>query len=285
MFLSCYFIIHIMLRNFLPPPGDIKDFTAKGKKERYYLYYFSFTSLIHAIIGICGNPVAMYLGGYRYNQPTHLYHMFVMCHAFAYFFFDSVIEIMYGTDDALTNIHHVIVLVVNYTHMNRTYGGFEFCLLYWLAEVTNPFLILRTVWKITGNTNTWYYNLNDKIFAASFILVRMVLSQFGLIYIFEGDNVLFVSKIGFLFIIYISFLWGFVILYNIAVVVKGAFETVETKDKGQIPVVVLAFYDFTYNIEHDKRVKRIFQLSCFFIIVVMPIGYYGFIRGNLFRNF
>jgi len=73
------------------------------------------------------DPVAMYLGGYRYNQPTHLYHMFVMCHAFAYFFFDSVIEIMYGTDDALTNIHHVIVLVVNYTHMNRTYGGFEFC--------------------------------------------------------------------------------------------------------------------------------------------------------------
>ena len=104
--------------------------------------------------------------------------------------------------------------------------------MHFLAEVTNPFLIMRTVWKITGNTSTWYYSLNDRLFAGSFIIVRMVWSPFVLIYIFEGDNVLFANKIGFVFIIYISYLWGFVVLYNIAVVVKESFQAFETKDKG-----------------------------------------------------
>ena len=73
------------------------------------------------------DPIVIYLGGYRYNQPTHLYHMFVMCHALAYFVFDSVIEIIYGTDDVLTNIHHIVVIYANYCHMKGPYGGFEYC--------------------------------------------------------------------------------------------------------------------------------------------------------------
>jgi len=66
------------------------------------------------------------MGGYRWNQPTHLAHMVVMCHAFAYFTYDSIIEIYYGTDDFLTNLHHVIVLVSNYCHVKGEFGGFEY---------------------------------------------------------------------------------------------------------------------------------------------------------------
>jgi len=49
-----------------------------------------------------------------------------MCHAFAYFTYDSIIEIYYGTDDFLTNLHHVIVLVSNYCHVKGEFGGFEY---------------------------------------------------------------------------------------------------------------------------------------------------------------
>jgi hypothetical protein len=184
------------------------------------------------------DPIAMYMAGYRYNQPTHLSHMFIMCHAFAYFTFDSIIEIIYGTDDLLTNLHHVIVLISNYCHMKGQYGGFEYLVMHWLAEVSNPSLILRTIWKLTNKTNTWYYHLNDRIFAGIFIVVRMLLAPVTLLWVFEGDNVLFTCKVGYVFIILISFLWGSTILYNIALALKSAFDVQETKDKGQVPAIV-----------------------------------------------
>jgi hypothetical protein len=50
-----YFILHAVFRLTLPEPGDIKEFEKKGKKAKYYTYYFSFTSLFHAVFGIiCG---------------------------------------------------------------------------------------------------------------------------------------------------------------------------------------------------------------------------------------
>ena len=45
-----------------------------------------------------------------------------------------------------------------------------------------------------GLTNTWYYKLNDKIFAAIFIIARLFVSPVLLFYCFEGDNILFVTK-------------------------------------------------------------------------------------------
>jgi hypothetical protein len=68
----------------------------------------------------------MYYGGYRYDQPNHLYHMFLICHSFAYFAYDSIIEVYYGTDDLLTNAHHIVVVAATYFHIRNTHGGFEF---------------------------------------------------------------------------------------------------------------------------------------------------------------
>jgi hypothetical protein len=72
------------------------------------------------------DPLILYYGGYRYNQPNHLYHMFLMSHAFAYFTYDSIIEIYYRTDDFLTNMHHVCVLISSYCHITSPNCGFEY---------------------------------------------------------------------------------------------------------------------------------------------------------------
>jgi len=73
-----------------------------------------------------------------------------MVHAAAYFVYDSIIEIVYGTADTLTNMHHVFVLVACYFHLSNHYSGWEYVVLHFLAEISNPFLIIRTYLKISG---------------------------------------------------------------------------------------------------------------------------------------
>lgn len=86
-----------------------------------------------------------------------------------------------------------------------------------------------------GKKDTWYYKLNDKIFAAVFLVARLILSPVIMIYIYEGNNVLFVSKFGMCLVVFIQYLWGLKILYNIGLLLKEIFETQETKDKGSMP--------------------------------------------------
>lgn len=52
--------------------------------------------------------------------------MFMITNSFAYFIFDTLIEIIYGTDDMLTNIHHAVCLTVSYFCFCAPHSGFEF---------------------------------------------------------------------------------------------------------------------------------------------------------------
>jgi hypothetical protein len=62
-----------------------------------------------------------------------------MVHSFAYFVYDSIIEIYYGTDDFLTNAHHVVVLAATFTHINNKFGGFEYIGKYLSLKPAFPF--------------------------------------------------------------------------------------------------------------------------------------------------
>ena len=126
-----------LVRQFAPSPGDIKVFKEKRRMKDYHFYYFQYTSLFHAIVGCFAgkvhfkvnfilDPVILYYGGYRYDQPNHLYHNLLICHAFAYFTYDSIIEIYYGTDDLLTNLHHVVVVVSTAFFFFNKFGGYEY---------------------------------------------------------------------------------------------------------------------------------------------------------------
>lgn len=145
--------------------------------------------------------------------------MLLITHSFAYFTYDSIIEIYYGTDDLLTNAHHIVVVTATFFHMMNKYGGFEYVgtsliftlfpilsiwiVLHLMAEVSNPFLIFRTVLKIVGMKETKIYDVNDIIFATVFLIVRMFMTPFALIYLFEGVNILFADKLGISFVLYI----------------------------------------------------------------------------------
>jgi len=84
------------------------------------------------------DPLIIYYGGYRYDQPNHLYHMLLICHAMAYFCYDSIIEIYYGTDDLLTNLHHIVVVVATSFFFFNKYGGFEYMGKIFLRSIYSP---------------------------------------------------------------------------------------------------------------------------------------------------
>jgi hypothetical protein len=93
-----------------------------------------------------------------------------------------------------------------------------------MAEVSNPFLIFRTVLKITGLRDSKIYEINDIIFASTFIVVRMFLTPLVMIYMYEGTKVLVASKIGISFVLYIQLFWCNRIIYLIAEKIKKSYE-------------------------------------------------------------
>ena len=177
------------------------------------------------------------MGGYRYNSDNSIYHMYMISHASAYFVFDSIIEIAYGTADMLTNVHHVVVLFVSYFGMKAPHSGFEYLsntpylnhlALHLLAEVSNPFLILRTILKILGKKDSTIYKVNDMVFAVIFLIARVLLTPFFLIYMFEGHNVIYSIKLGVSFILYVQLLWAYRIIY---LIFDGFREPYKKKEK------------------------------------------------------
>lgn len=50
----------------------------------------------------------------------------MVSHSFAYFIFDTIIEVYYRTDDMLTNVHHAVCLLVSYFGMRAPHSAFEF---------------------------------------------------------------------------------------------------------------------------------------------------------------
>jgi hypothetical protein len=72
-----------------------------------------------------------------------------------------------------------------------------------VAEVSNPFLICRTVLRIIGKKDTTLYKVNEVLFAAVFIIMRAIVTPMFLIYMYEAHNVLYSIKLGISFILYI----------------------------------------------------------------------------------
>ena len=124
--LTFYFVLNAVLRKTIPPPGKIEEFKARNKMRDYHTYYLQFISLFHALMACLFDPLILYWGGYRYNQPNHLLHKFMISHAFAYFLADSILEIAYGTDDMLMNCHHVASVLVSYFSFRAPHSGFEY---------------------------------------------------------------------------------------------------------------------------------------------------------------
>ena len=72
-----------------------------------------------------------------------------------------------------------------------------------MAESSNPFIIIRTMLKIKDMRDTRFYRINEIIFAGIFITVRMFLTPLVLVYIYEADKVIYGTKFGIAFVLYV----------------------------------------------------------------------------------
>lgn len=81
-----------------------------------------------------------------------------------------------------------------------------------LAEVSNPFLIFRTLLKILGKKDTKFYRVNDIVFAVVFITARVLVTPLLMVYIYEGENILYSVKLGISLVLYVQLFWAYRII-------------------------------------------------------------------------
>ena len=150
-----------------------------------------------------------------------------------------------------------------------------------MAELSNPFLICRTVLRILGKKDTTLYKVNDIIFAIVFIVMRVILTPIFVVYMFEGHNVLYSIKLGVSFVLFVQLFWAYRIIYLIIEMIR---EPYVKKDK-QVPLLVEMGYQLMHKVEKDKKFRMGVSITNFFIIFIVPHFYYGMIVGNLKVNF
>ncbi|TNV78105.1 hypothetical protein FGO68_gene3429 [Halteria grandinella] len=277
---AAYFVLHILVRLIVPSPGKKEDFIARKKLREYYFYYFQYTSLFHALVCIFVDPFIFYYGGYRYNQPNHLYYVFILSHSFAYFIFDTIIEIFYRTDDALTNVHHAVCLAVSYFGIRAPHSAFEFVVLQFLAETSNPFLIYRTILRIQGKKDTNTFRINEFVFAGVFIIARVILTPMFLVYMYEGYNVLYSIKLGVSLILFVQLMWAYRIIELVFQSIRVAYE----KKEATPPSIVVAGESLMNAVQNKKKVAMGMAFFNFCWIFVLPHVYYGVVLKNLHFN-
>ena len=64
-----------------------------------------------------------------------------------------------------------------------------------VAEMSNPFLIIRTLYKIKKIRTGWFYDLNERLFAGTFLLMRLVVTPYLLVLVYESENCVYAGKL------------------------------------------------------------------------------------------
>lgn len=133
-------------------------------------------------------------------------------HSLAYFTYDSIIEIYYGTSDFLTDMHHFLVVGGTLFHLNTKFTGFEYSMTHLLAEISNPSLVLRTIFKIFGIRSGMIYHLNEYFFAISFVTLRLFATPVWMYFLYEAHNAVYIHKICTSLVMFIQTFWCYRIL-------------------------------------------------------------------------
>jgi hypothetical protein len=126
-----------------------------------------------------------------------------MVHSMSYFVYDTLIEVYYNTADTLTNMHHAIVLVGTYFHLRSSYSGYDYLLMHLCAEISNPFVIIRTILKFLDKKDTFLYSFSENMFAVTFIILRLFATPVLMIFLYESENCLYSTKIGISLVLFI----------------------------------------------------------------------------------
>jgi hypothetical protein len=204
--------------------------------------------------------------------------MFVFLNSYAYFVFDSIIEYYYNTNDFLLNLHHVVVVAATYMTIRNKSSGFEYlCKSIYLltfiyivgmicAEASNPFLVVRTTLRIIGQKNTALYAKNEYLFAAVFILIRVILCPYILIAIYESPSTTYTGKLSCSLVLFVSLLWAYKIFRGIFEKIKKAYE-----EKGaKMPPTLQRLYKYVQFINGKGTLTRVFHVFVFMVVIIVP---------------
>ena len=125
-------------------------------------------------------PIAFFEYGMYLNGESTYLHRLIVLNSFCYFIYDFIAEYYFGCLDFLTCAHHVISMLVLSACFHNNYGGYEYVMTQFLGEISNPWLIIRTMLKITGKTDNLFYKCMEWLFAVSFLILRLFVAPFWL---------------------------------------------------------------------------------------------------------
>lgn len=108
--------------------------------------------------------------------------------------------------------------------------------------------------------------------------MRLFLSPIVMIIWMEGDKIIYPSKFGITFVLYVQLFWVIRVVYLALEAIKQGFESGGNK----APAVVNALFGFSERLQKDKKTKMWFNIINFVWIFLIPHAYYGFVRGTLF---
>jgi uncharacterized membrane protein len=92
-----------------------------------------------------------------------------------------------------------------------------------MAELSNPFLIIRTALKIRKEKNSTFYAVNDIIFAVVFLIVRVILTPIMMISFYEAENCIYSTKLLTALVFFVQMFWAYRILQLICEKVKSSY--------------------------------------------------------------
>jgi len=144
---------------------------------------------MHAVLAIVFSVYVLLCTESKPNSATTFYQYLVIYGSTAYFLVDEIMETFDGTSDFLTHLHHVAVLWGGLNFMLDHYGGHEYMLMLIAAEVSNPFLILRTMFKTIKYEQGLLLEIIEYAFAISFVLCRTLITNWIEFVMYEGENV------------------------------------------------------------------------------------------------
>jgi hypothetical protein len=126
------------------------------------------------------------------------------------------------------------------------------------------------------------YFYNDVLFAIIFIGMRIMLLPILMVFMYEGENVIFEQKIGTSFILFVSIFWSFQIILLILIKIKKNIQSKTGNEASGCLDPLIRLFELLVK-DNKTKTKASFILA--FPLIIMPLVYYHFVMETLFHNY
>ncbi|PIK61058.1 putative transmembrane protein [Apostichopus japonicus] len=151
--------------------------------SRSYEWHCRVVTLTHAVI-ITGMSFVfgVYFNPWLFTDPggpNTVYEVLTLMLCLGYFLFDFGWCLWFwGQESHLMLLHHVLSIVAMVVSLSWGISGTEVNAAIFGSEISNPLLQFRWFMRETGHSGTWYYEVNDFLFVATFFFCRTCLGTY-----------------------------------------------------------------------------------------------------------